>query len=85
MPYIGASSQRQQCILNGELSGFGLKAYTEAKRADPTATFVACTLKGEDLSAIIRRRSLECMICKLTAKGYVIVQVVTGDTDVVDL
>ncbi|KAH9179372.1 pyridoxal phosphate-dependent transferase [Lactarius sanguifluus] len=46
MPYFGASSQRQQCILNGELSGVGLKAYIEAKRADPTATYVACTLKG---------------------------------------
>lgn len=85
MPYIGASSQRQQCILNGELSCVGLKAYAEAKRADPTATFVACTLKGEDLSTIIRRRSLKCMICKLTAKGYVIVQVAAGETDVIDL
>ncbi|KAN0127422.1 Pyridoxal phosphate-dependent transferase [Lactarius tabidus] len=69
MPYIGASSQRQQCILNGELSGVGLKAYAEAKRADSTATYVACTLKGEDLSTIIRRKSLKCMICKLTPKG----------------
>ncbi|KAH9080388.1 pyridoxal phosphate-dependent transferase [Lactarius deliciosus] len=39
MPYFGASSQRQQCILNGELSGVGLEAYIEAKRADPTATY----------------------------------------------
>ncbi|KAI9435576.1 pyridoxal phosphate-dependent transferase [Lactarius indigo] len=70
MPYLGAASQRQQCILNGELSGVGLKAYTEAKRADPTATYVACTLKGEDLSAIIKRKSLKCTISKLTAKGY---------------
>jgi hypothetical protein len=73
MPYIGASSQRQQCILNGELSGVGLKAYAEAKRADPTATYVACTLKGEDLPTIIRRKSLKCLICKLTPKGYVVV------------
>ncbi len=72
MPYFGASSQRQQCILNGELSGAGLKAYTEAKRADPTATYVACTLKGEDLSTIVKRKSLRCMISKLTAEGYVV-------------
>ncbi|KAI9464909.1 pyridoxal phosphate-dependent transferase [Lactarius psammicola] len=65
MPYFGASSQRQQCILNGELSGVGLKAYTEAKRADPTATYVACTLKGEDLSTIIKRKSLR-------SEGYVV-------------
>lgn len=84
MPYLGASSQRQQCILNGELLGVGLEAYAEAKRADPTATYVACTLKGEDLSTIIRRKSLKCMICKLTAKGYVVVQVAAGDTDVID-
>jgi hypothetical protein len=85
MPYIGASSQRQQCILNGELSGVGLKAYAEAKRADPTATYVACTLKGEDLSTIIRRKSLKCMICKLTPKGYVVVRVAAGDSDMIDL
>ncbi|KAH9024923.1 hypothetical protein EDB85DRAFT_2179872 [Lactarius pseudohatsudake] len=69
MPYFGASSQRQQCILNGELSGVGLKAYIEAKRADPTATYVACTLKGEDLSTIIKRMFFRCMISKLTAEG----------------
>ncbi|KAH9047668.1 pyridoxal phosphate-dependent transferase [Lactarius hengduanensis] len=69
MPYFGASSQRQQCILNGELSGVGLKAYIEAKRADPTATYVACTLKGEDLSTIIKRKFFRCMISKLTAEG----------------
>ncbi|KAH9057614.1 pyridoxal phosphate-dependent transferase [Lactarius vividus] len=69
MPYFGAASQRQQCILNGELSGVGAKAYTEAKRADPTAIYVACTLKGEELSTIIRRKSLECTISKLTAEG----------------
>ena len=81
MPYFGASSQRQQCILNGELSGVGLKAYAKAKIADPTATYVACTLKGEDLSTIIRRKSLRCMICKLTAEGYVAVQIAAGHTD----
>ncbi|KAF8271959.1 pyridoxal phosphate-dependent transferase [Lactarius quietus] len=69
MPYFGALSQRQQCILNGELLGVGLKAYAEAKKADPTATYVVCTLKGEDVITIIRRKSLRCMICKLTAEG----------------
>ncbi|KAI9459853.1 PLP-dependent transferase [Lactarius psammicola] len=69
MPCFGASSQRHQCILNGELLGVGLKAYSEAKRADPTATYVACTLKGEVLSTIIKRKSLRCMISKLTAEG----------------
>ena len=73
MPYFGASSLRQQCILNGELSGIGLKAYLEAKGADPTATYLACTLKGEDLFTIIKRKSLRCMISKLTAEGYVVV------------
>ncbi|KAH9003900.1 pyridoxal phosphate-dependent transferase [Lactarius hatsudake] len=72
MPYFGAASQRQQCILNGELSGVGFKAYTEAKRADPTATYVACSLEGEDLSTIIKRKSLSCTISKLTAEGYVV-------------
>ncbi|KAH9020610.1 hypothetical protein EDB84DRAFT_566437 [Lactarius hengduanensis] len=68
-PFFGAANQRQQCILNGELSGVGFKAYTEAKRADPTATYVACTLRGEDLSTIIKRKSLKCTISKLTAEG----------------
>lgn len=81
MPYFGSSSLRQQCILNGHLSGVGLKAYTEAKRADPTATYVACTLEAEDLSAIIKRKSLRCRISKLTAKGYVVGHVVVGVTD----
>ncbi len=85
MPYFGASSQRQQCILNGELSGVGLKAYSEAKRADPTATYVACTLKKEDLSTIIERKSLRCMISKLTAEGYVNNNVTAGVTDVTHL
>ncbi|KAH9019814.1 pyridoxal phosphate-dependent transferase [Lactarius pseudohatsudake] len=71
MPYFGAASQRQQCILNGELSGVGFKAYTEAKRADPTATYVACTLRGEDLSTIVKRKSLKCTISKLTAEGQI--------------
>ena len=85
MPFFGASTQRQQCILNGELSGVGLKTYAEAKRADPTATYVACTLNGEDLPTIIRRKSLRCMICKLTAEGYVVVQITAADIDVTHL
>lgn len=84
MPHFGASNLRQQCILSGELSGAGLKAYTEAKRADPRATYVACTLEGEGLSTIIKRKSLRCMISKLTAEGYVVVNlVVVGVTDVI--
>lgn len=75
MPNFSVSSQRRQCILNGELLGVGLEAYTEAKRADPTATYVACTLEGEDLSAIINRGSLRCMISKVTAEGYIVVQI----------
>jgi hypothetical protein len=75
MPNFGVSSQRQQCILNGELLGAVLEAYTVAKRADPTATYVACTLKGEDLSTIIKRGSLRCMISKVTVEGYVVVEI----------
>jgi hypothetical protein len=82
MPYFGASSLRQQCILNGNLLGVGLNAYTEAKRADPTATYVACTLEAEDLSTIIKRKSLRCRISKLNAKGYVVEHVIVGVTDV---
>ncbi|KAF8265644.1 pyridoxal phosphate-dependent transferase [Lactarius quietus] len=69
MPYFGASSLRQQCILKGELSGAGLKAYTEAKRAKPIATYVACTLDEEDISIIIKRKSLRCMISELASQG----------------
>jgi hypothetical protein len=75
MPYFGALSLRQQCILNGELSGAVLKAYTEAKWANPTATYVACTVEGEDLSTIIKRKSLRCTISKLTNEGYVVVNI----------
>lgn len=78
MPHFGASNLRQQCILNGELLGAGLKAYTEAKRANPGATLVACTLEREGLSTIIKRKFLRCMIYKLTAEGYVVVSLVVG-------
>ena len=69
MPCFGTTSQRQQCILRGELSDAGLKAYLEAKKADPTSTYLACTLEGEELSTIIQRQSLRCLISKLTANG----------------
>ena len=70
MPCFGAASQRQQCILNGELSDAGLKAYLDTKKADPTSTYLACTLEREELSSIIRTRSFKCMISKLTSEGY---------------
>ena len=70
MPCFGIATQREQCILTGELSDADLKAYIEAKRVDPTATFVACTSEGEKLSTIIERKSLKCLISKLTTDGY---------------
>jgi hypothetical protein len=70
MPCFGTASQRQQCILNGELSDDGLEAYLEAKRADPTSTYLVCTLEREELSTIIRRKSFRCLISKLTSDGY---------------
>ena len=70
MPCFGRTSQRRQCILSGELSDVGLKAYLEAKREDPTSIYLACTLEREDLSIIIQRRSFRCLISKLTANGY---------------
>ena len=70
MPCFGMTTQREQCILSGELSDAGLKAYIEAKRADPTATYVVCTLEGEKLSTIIQRKSFKCLISKLTTDGY---------------
>ncbi|KAI0270023.1 pyridoxal phosphate-dependent transferase [Gloeopeniophorella convolvens] len=69
MPCFSTMSQRRQCILNGELSGTDLMAYLEAKREDPTATYVACAVEGEELSAIIQRKSFSCLISKLTAAG----------------
>jgi hypothetical protein len=69
MPCFSTGTHRVQCILSGELSDTGLKAYIEAKRADPTATYVASTLKREKLSTIIRRKSFGCLISKLTADG----------------
>ena len=70
MPCFSTAGQRRQCILNGELSDTGLKAYLDAKKADPTSTYLACTLEREELSDIIRRRSLKCMVSKLTSDGY---------------
>ena len=70
MPCFGPTSQRRQCILSGELSDVGLKAYLEAKKEDPTSTYLACTLEKEDLSTIIQRRALRCLVSKLTANGY---------------
>ena len=75
MPYFGALSLRQQCILNGELSGASLKVYAEAKQENPTATYVACTLEREDLATIIERKSFKCIISKLTTNGYVVVNI----------
>jgi hypothetical protein len=72
MPCFGTTSQRRQCILSGELSDAGLRAYLEAKTEDPTSTYLACTLEGEDLSTIIERTSLRCLISKLTTDGYLI-------------
>lgn len=70
MPCFGTASQRQQCILNGELSDDGLDAYLEAKRADPASAYLACTLEREELSTIILRKSFTCLISKLTSDGY---------------
>ena len=70
MACFGAASQRRQCILKGDLSDAGLTAYLEAKRADPTSTYLVCTLEREELSTIIRRETLKCMITKLTSDGY---------------
>ena len=69
MPCFGVASQRQQCILNGELSDAGLEAYLEAKRADPTSTYLARTLAREELSTVIERKSFKCLILKLTSDG----------------
>ncbi|KAH9969751.1 PLP-dependent transferase [Russula dissimulans] len=72
MPCFGTTSQRRQCILSGELSDAGLKAYLEAKKADPTSIYLACTLKGEEVSTIIKRKSFRCLISKLTASGAIV-------------
>src|ERR1700733_13655722 len=69
MACFGMASQRRRCILKGELSDAGLKAYLDAKRADPTSTYLACTLEREELSTIIRRETFKCMISKLTSDG----------------
>ncbi|KAH9983311.1 pyridoxal phosphate-dependent transferase [Russula compacta] len=69
MPCFGTTSQRRQCILRGELSDADLRVYLEVKRADPTSAYLACTLKGEELSTMIQRKSLRCSISKLTANG----------------
>src|SRR6266566_2510848 len=66
MACFGTASQRRQCILKGELSDAGLKAYLDAKRADPTCTYLVCTLEREELSTIILRETFKCMISKLT-------------------
>ncbi len=71
MACFGTASQRRQCILKGELSDAGLKAYLDAKRADPTCTYLVCTLEREELSTIIRRETFRCMISKLTSGGYI--------------
>jgi hypothetical protein len=70
MPCFGVASQRRQCILKGDLSDAGLKAYLDAKRADPTSTYLVCTLEREELSTVIRRGTFKCMITKLTSDGY---------------
>ena len=70
MACFGTASQRRQCILKGELSDAGLKAYLDAKRADPTSTYLACTLEREELSTIIGRETFKCMISKMTSDGY---------------
>jgi hypothetical protein len=72
MPCFNMASQRRQCILNGELSDAGLKAYLEAKREDPTSVYLACSLEREELSTIIRRKSFKCSISKLTSDGYLL-------------
>lgn len=70
IPCFGLASQRQQCILNGELSDAGLEAYLEAKRADPTSIYLARTLEREELSIVIERKFFKCLISKLTSDGY---------------
>jgi hypothetical protein len=70
MACFGTASQRQQCILKGELLDAGLRAYLDAKRADSTSTYLVCTLEREGLSTIIRRESFKGMILKLTSGGY---------------
>ena len=70
MACFGTASLRRQCILKGELSDAGLKAYLDAKIADSTSTYLACTLEREELSTIIRRETFKCMISKLTSDGY---------------
>ena len=72
MPCFGIATQREQCILTGELSDADLKAYIEAKRVDPTATYVACTSEAEKLSTIIQRKSFICSIFKLATDGYLL-------------
>lgn len=67
MACFGTASLRRQCILKGELSDADLKAYLDAKRADPTSTYLVCTLEREELSTIIRRKTFKCMISKLTS------------------
>jgi len=67
MACFGTASQRQQCILKGELLDAGLRAYLDAKRADSTSTYLVCTLEREGLSTIIRRESFKGMILKLTS------------------
>ena len=71
MPCFGATSRRRQCILSGELSDAGLKAYLDAKRIDPTSTYLACTLEGEEISTVIQRKTFPCRISKLTVDGCV--------------
>ena len=70
MACFGTASLRRQCILKGELSDSGLKAYLDTKRADPTSTYLACTLEREELSTIILRKTFKCIISKLTSDWY---------------
>jgi hypothetical protein len=73
MACFGTASQRRQCILKGELSDAGLKAYLNAKRADPTSMYLVRTLEREELSTIIRRGTFKCMVSKLTSGGYLFI------------
>jgi hypothetical protein len=73
MACFGTASQRRQCILKGELSEAGLKAYLNAKRADPTSTYLVYTLEREELSTIIRRETFKCMIAKLISGRYLFI------------
>jgi hypothetical protein len=57
-------------IPHEQVSDAGLKAYLDAKRADPTYTYLVCALEREEPSTIIWRETFKCMISKLTSDGY---------------